>query len=84
MKLKIGTKYKRIRKCHPDPHMCLVAAGPSQGCKPMLPSERRKEAVCCQTTLALLVDTSFSRLLVVDSKVCVWTHMNEFFHHPHQ
>lgn len=72
VKLKIETKYKRIRKCHPD--MYAVAAGPSQECCPVLASQQRKEAVCCQTTLALLVDTAFSRLLVVVSKVCLNTY----------
>lgn len=32
IKLKIGTIYKRIRKCHSDPNMYSVVKGPSQGC----------------------------------------------------
>lgn len=71
MKLKIGTIYKRIRKCHSDPNMYSVAKGPSQGCSLVPASQQRKKDVCCQTTLALLVDTAFSHFLAVDSKVCV-------------
>lgn len=75
MKFRIGTK------CHPDLMSVLLLQGLPKGAATCKLANKGRRLCAVKHPVALLVDSVFSLLQVVGSKMHVSTFMTKFFHH---